>query len=53
MYEKEVVDQAAKVERMKQEGKDEYDIRKQVSNLSPPLPLSTNSNARHLGVSLS
>ncbi len=30
MYEKEVVDQEAKIERMKSEGKDEYDIKKQV-----------------------
>ena len=31
MYEKEVVDQAAKVEKMKAEEKDEYDIKKQVN----------------------
>lgn len=30
MYEKEVVDEEAKVERMKAAGRDEYDIRKQV-----------------------
>ncbi len=30
MYEKEVVDQEAKIEKMKSEGKDVYDIRKQV-----------------------
>ncbi len=30
MYEKEVVDQQAKVEKMKSDKKDEYDIRKQV-----------------------
>ncbi len=30
MYEKEVVDQQGKVDKMKAEGKDEYDIRKQV-----------------------
>ena len=34
MYEKEVVDQEAKVEKMKAEGKDEYDIKKQVCELS-------------------
>ncbi|KAJ8029505.1 Tubulin-specific chaperone A [Holothuria leucospilota] len=32
-YEKEVRDQEAKVEKMKQEGKDEYDIKKQVEVL--------------------
>ena len=31
MYEKEVVDQEKKIEKMKAEGKDEYDIRKQVN----------------------
>jgi len=31
MYEKEAVDQAAKVEKMKAEEKDEYDIKKQVN----------------------
>ena len=31
MYEKEVVDQDKKIERMKTEGKDEYDIKKQVT----------------------
>lgn len=30
MYEKEVVDQGKKVEKMKDENKDEYDIKKQV-----------------------
>ncbi len=30
MYEKEVVDQEAKIEKMKAEGKDEHDIKKQV-----------------------
>lgn len=30
MYEKEVVAEQAKLDRMKAEGKDEYDIRKQV-----------------------
>lgn len=35
MYEKEAVDQEAKVEKMKDDKKDEYDIRKQV-RLSPP-----------------
>lgn len=30
MYEKEVVDQRKKVEKMKEENKDEYDIKKQV-----------------------
>lgn len=30
MYEKEVNQQTAKVQKMKEEGKDEYDIRKQV-----------------------
>ncbi len=30
MYEKEVVDQEAKIEKMKAEKKDEYDIKKQV-----------------------
>lgn len=30
MYEKEVVDQTAKVEKMKEEKKDEHDIKKQV-----------------------
>ena len=30
MYEREVVDQAAKVEKMKAENKDEHDIKKQV-----------------------
>ncbi|PIK61393.1 putative tubulin-specific chaperone A-like isoform X2 [Apostichopus japonicus] len=29
MYQKEAVDQEARIERMKQEGKDEYDIKKQ------------------------
>ncbi|KAL9986439.1 hypothetical protein ACROYT_G000590 [Oculina patagonica] len=33
MYEKEVVDQGAKVEKMKAENKDEYDIRKQIEVL--------------------
>ena len=31
MYEKEVVDQEAKIEKMKADKKDEYDIKKQVS----------------------
>lgn len=31
MYEKEVVDQEAKIEKMKAEKKDEYDIKKQVT----------------------
>lgn len=31
MYEKEVVDQDKKIEKMKTEGKDEYDIKKQVN----------------------
>jgi len=31
MYEKEVVDQKAKVDKMKAEDKDEYDIKKQVN----------------------
>ena len=31
MYEKEVVDQEAKIEKMKAENKDEYDIKKQAS----------------------
>ena len=30
MYEKEVVDQSAKIEKMKAENKDEHDIKKQV-----------------------
>lgn len=30
MYEKEVVDQTAKIEKMAADGKDEYDIKKQV-----------------------
>ena len=30
MYEKEVVDQGAKVEKMKADGKDEHDVNKQV-----------------------
>lgn len=30
MYEKEVVDQEAKIEKMKADKKDEYDIKKQV-----------------------
>ena len=30
MYEKEVVDEEAKLERMKTDGRDEYDLRKQV-----------------------
>ena len=34
-YEKEVVDQQARVDRMKSEGKDEYDIRKQVNTTLP------------------
>ena len=33
MYEKEVEDQGAKVEKMKEENKDEYDIKKQVNKL--------------------
>ena len=33
MYEKEVVDQEAKIESMKAEGKDEYEIKKQVEVL--------------------
>ena len=32
MYEKEVIDQGNKIEKMKEEGKDEYDIKKQVLN---------------------
>ena len=31
MYEKEVVDQEAKIEKMKAENRDEYDIKKQAS----------------------
>ena len=31
MYEKEVVDQGAKVDKMKEDNKDEYDIKKQVN----------------------
>ena len=34
MYEKEVKDQGAKVDKMKAEDKDEYDIKKQVNKLS-------------------
>ena len=30
MYEKEVVEQKLKIEKMKENGKDEYDIKKQV-----------------------
>lgn len=30
MYEKEIVDQEKRIEKMKTEGKDEYDIKKQV-----------------------
>ena len=30
MYEKEVVDQQKKIEKMKEEGKDEHDVKKQV-----------------------
>lgn len=41
MYEREAEEQAAKVERMKQEGKDEYDIRKQVSRQAWTPPLSS------------
>ena len=33
MYEKEVVDQQAKVDNMKSEKKDQYDIRKQVKGI--------------------
>lgn len=33
MYKKEVKDQGAKVEKMKEENKDEYDIKKQVNKL--------------------
>ena len=33
MYEKEVKDQGAKVDKMKAENKDEYDIKKQVNKL--------------------
>lgn len=33
MYEKEVKDQGAKVEKMKEENKDEYDIKKQIEVL--------------------
>lgn len=33
MYEKEVQDQGAKVDKMKAENKDEYDIKKQVNKL--------------------
>ena len=32
MYEKEVVDQSAKIDKMKAENKDEHDIKKQVSS---------------------
>lgn len=34
MYEREVVEEEGKLERMKSEGKDEYDIKKQVRRLS-------------------
>lgn len=30
MYEKEVVEQTQKIEKMKEEGKDEHDVKKQV-----------------------
>ena len=33
MYEKEVLEQEAKIAKMKEEGKDEYDIKKQVRPL--------------------
>lgn len=36
MYEKEVVEQERKIERMKAEGKDEYDIKKQVTLYCTP-----------------
>lgn len=35
MYEKEVLDEQTKVEKMKSEGRDEYDIRKQVCFITP------------------
>lgn len=35
MYEKEVVDQEAKIEKMKADKKDEYDIKKQVRYMQP------------------
>ena len=35
MYEKEVVDQEAKIEKMKAENKDEYDIKKQARCIYP------------------
>ena len=37
MYEKEVVDQEAKIEKMKAENKDEYDIKKQVRCMIPQI----------------
>ena len=40
MYEKEVVDQQARVEKMKADKKDEYDIRKQVCTFLDFCPLS-------------
>ena len=40
MYEKEVKDQSAKVEKMKADEKDEYDIKKQVWALFLQWPLS-------------
>ena len=40
MYEKEVKDQSAKVEKMKADEKDEYDIKKQVCALFLQWPLS-------------
>lgn len=59
MYQKEAVDQEARIERMKQEGKDEYDIKKQVYTptawhkaLIPqahPFPMATSALSLNLG----
>ena len=38
MYEKEVIDQGEKIENMKAEGKDEYDIKKQVHQSKSQIP---------------
>ena len=49
MYEKEVKDQSAKVEKMKADEKDEYDIKKQVCALSCFCNDLFVSNARKYG----
>lgn len=50
MYEKEVAEQERKIEKMKAEGKDEYDIKKQVTLYCTPGLILKNWNGINVQV---